>query len=317
VNLGINWTYNRVWSWQYPWFQSAPQRYGEKFLGAYYDDEPAGIQLDYNWFNFFLNYSSIFQGNPHASLLHQIFADLEYKMENISRPEPENYDTESAWFQMILESNQGHKSLHEAGITTFTSDYLLYWFDYIGGFDVMLAHFGWNNTYGQEIALVRGAAKMQNKQWGTIITWKYTDPPYLDTGEEIYKQLYAAYYAGAEYAVIFNYPQIGNNQYGTLSESHFEALQKLWREIHQNPRKTRETQAEAVLILPKNYGWGMRSPEDCIWGFWSADDKSPQIWENSRKLLTQYGTRLDIVYDDPAYPVTNKYPIIYYWNQTI
>jgi hypothetical protein len=285
VNLGVNWSQTRVWTWQFPWFESAEQRYGSKFLGAYYDDEPAGIQLDYNWFNFFLNYSSFFEGKPHASLLHQIFADLEKEMENATRPEPKNYDTEAAWFQMILENNQGHNSLREAGIKTFTSDYLLYWFDYLGGFDVMLAQFGWNNSYTQEIALVRGAARMQNKQWGTIITWKYDKPPHLDGGEEIYNQMYAAYHAGAKYAVIFNYPQIEGNPYGTLTDEHFEALEKLWNEIQQNPRKTSETQAEAVLVLPKNYGWGMRNPEDWIWGFWGPDEKSPQIWDNSRKLL--------------------------------
>jgi hypothetical protein len=317
VNLGVNWTYNRVWTWQYPWFQNAPQRYGDKFLGAYYDDEPAGIQLDYNWFNFFLNYSNHFQGRPQESLLHQIFADLEAEMENTSRPEPENYDTEAAWFQMILESNQGHNSLHKAGIQTFTSDYLLHWFDYLGGFDTILAQFGWNNTITQEIALVRGAANMQNKTWGTIITWKYDNPPYLASGEEIYTQLYTAYHAGATYAVIFNYPQIEGNQYGILTDKHFEALQKLWREIQRNPRKTSETQAEAAFVLPKNYGWGMRSQEDTIWGFWGPDEKSPQIWENSRKLLTQYGTNIDIIYDDSEYPAAGKYMQIYYWNQTI
>lgn len=316
VNLGVNWSYNRVWTWQFPWFQTAPQRYGDKFIGAYYDDEPAGIQLDYNWFNFFLNYSTHFQGNPHASLLHQIFADLEHKMENTTRPQPTDYDTEAAWFQMILESNQGHNSLREAGITTFTSDYLLYWFDYLGGYDVMLAHFGWNQSYIQDIALVRGATRMQNKSWGTIITWKYDEEPYLDSGEEIYNQMHTAYRAGAEYAVIFNYPQIEGNPYGTLTEEHFEALEKLWSEVEQNPRKTCETQAEAVFVLPKNYGWGMRHPEDWIWGFWGPDEKSQQIWENSRKLLSQYGTSLDIVYDDPAFPVTDKYQQIYYWNQT-
>ncbi len=316
VNLGVNWTYNRVWTWQYPWFQNAPQRYGDKFLGAYYDDEPAGIQLDYNWFNFFLNYSSHFQGKPQASLLHQIFADLEKEMENLDRPEPKDYDTEAAWFQMIQENNQGRNSLKEAGITTFTSDYLLYWFDYLGGFDTILAQFGWNNTITQEIALVRGAANMQNKTWGTIITWKYTDPPYLANGEEIYTQLHTAYHAGAQYAVIFNYPQIPGNPYGTLTEAHFEALQKLWRETQQNPRKTSETKAETALVLPENYGWGMRNSEDTIWGFWGPDEKSPQIWENTQKLLTQYGTNLDIIYEDPAYPPANKYPKIYYWNQT-
>jgi hypothetical protein len=61
----------------------------------------------------------------------------------------------------------------------------------------------------------------------------------------------------------------------------------------------------------------MRHPDDRIWGFWGPDEKSPQIWELSRKLLEQYGFNLDIIYEDPAFPVTGKYPQIYYWNQTI
>jgi hypothetical protein len=317
VNLGVNQTYDRDWTWQFPWLESAKQRYGNQFLGTYYDDEPAGVQLDYSWFNFFLNYSSYFEGRSHVSPLHQIFADLEDEMANVTRPEPKNYDTEAEWFQMILETNQGHKSLIKAGIKTFTSDYLLYWFDYLGGYDVMLAQFGWNNSYTQEIALVRGAARMQNKSWGAIITWKYWEPPYLDSGEEIYNQMHAAYEAGAEYAVIFSHPQIGNSPYGSLTDEHFEALEKLWVEVAQNPRETSESQAEAVFVLPKNYGWGMRRPEDCIWGFWGPDEKSPQIWENSRKLLSQYGIRLDIVYDDSAFPVAGKYPLVYYWNETL
>jgi len=74
--------------------------------------------------------------------------------------------------------------------------------------------------------------------------------------------------------------------------------------------------AEAALVLPKNYGWGMRTKEDKIWAFWEPDNKSQQIWTISRHLLTQYCLSLDIVYDDPAFPVTGKYPQIYYWNQT-
>jgi hypothetical protein len=318
VNLGVNWTYSRVWTWQFPWFESAKQRYGDRFLGAYYDDEPAGMQLDYNWFNFFLNYSSYFEGRPHVSPLHQIFADLEDKMANVTRPETKDYDTEAEWFQMLFENNEGLNALKDAGIKTFTSDYVLYWFDYLGGYDVMLAQFGWNNSYIQDIALVRGAARMQNKSWGAIITWKYEEPPYLDdNGEEIYNQMHTAYEAGAEYIIIFNYPQIEGNPYGILTDKHFEALEKLWNEATQNPRKISESQAEVALVLPRNYGWGMRHPEDWIWGFWGPDEKSPQIWEISRKLLSQYGISLDIVYDDPTFSVTGKYPLIYYWNQTI
>ena len=317
VNLGVNWTYTRMWTWQFPWFESAKQRYGDRFLGAYYDDEPAGIQLEFNWFNFFMNYSSYFEGRPHDSSLHQIFADLEDKMANVTRPEPKDYNTEAEWFRMLFENNEGINSLKDAGIRTFTSDYVLYWFDYLGGYDVMLAQFGWNSSYVQDIALARGAARMQNKSWGAIITWKYDEAPYLDSGEEIYNQMHTAYEAGAEYIIIFTYPQIGDSPYGTLTDEHFEALEKLWNEVAQNPRKASENQAEAVLVLPENYGWGMRHPDDRIWGFWGPDEKSPQIWEISRKLLSQYGTDLDVIYEDPAFPVTGKYPLIYYWNQTI
>ena len=75
--------------------------------------------------------------------------------------------------------------------------------------------------------------------------------------------------------------------------------------------------AEAALVLPRNYGWGMRHPEDKIWGWWGPDEKSPQIWAISRQLLAQYGTSLDIVYDDPAFPAEGIYKTVYYWNQTI
>ena len=75
--------------------------------------------------------------------------------------------------------------------------------------------------------------------------------------------------------------------------------------------------AEAVLVLPKNYGWGMRNPNDKIWGFWGSDEKSPQIWDMSRKLLAQYGYSLDIIYDDPAFPIEANYTRVYYWNQTL
>jgi hypothetical protein len=317
VNLGVNQTHDRVWTWQFPWLELAEQRYGKKFLGLYYDDEPAGIQLDYDWFSFFLNYSQYFEGRHNVRLLHQIFADLEEKTANGNRSEPKDYVAEAAWFQTVLESHGSFSFLKNSGIRTFTSDYLLYWFDYLGGYDVMLAQFGWNNSYIQDTALVRGAARMQNKSWGAIITWKYTESPYLDTGEEIYTQMHTAYLAGAEYAIIFTHPQIGDRPYGALTDEHFEALEKLWHEISQNPRKTSESQAEVALVLPRNYGWGMRNPEDKIWGFWGPDERSPQIWEISRRLLSQYGTGLDIIYDDPAFPVTGKYPIIYYWNQTV
>jgi hypothetical protein len=182
----------------------------------------------------------------------------------------------------------------------------------------MLAQFGWNHTTTQDIALVRGAARLQNKTWGAIITWKYTEAPYLDSGAAIYNQTLMAYEAGAKYVVLFNYPKIEGNPYGILTDEHFEALERFWNDVMAQPNQnTRDfSQAEAALVLPKNYGWGMRNPNDGIWGFWGPDERSPQIWEISRKLLAQYGLSLDIVYDDPAFPAAGKYSQLYYWNQT-
>jgi hypothetical protein len=198
-----------------------------------------------------------------------------------------------------------------------TSDYALYWFDYKAGYDVVLAQLGWNNTLAQDIALVRGAARLQNKPWGTIITWKYNHPPYLDSGEAIYDQMRTAYECGAKYVVVFNYAEDMTGPYGTLQDEHFDALEQFWNYVMQSSAVEQVSiEAEAVLVLPENYGWGMRDPEDKIWGLWGPDEKSQRIWELSQSLLDQYGLGLDIVYDDPEFPVEGKYDQIFYWNQT-
>ena len=202
-------------------------------------------------------------------------------------------------------------------ITHFTSDYALYWYDYQSNYDVVLAQFGWNQTLTQDIGLVRGAANLQNKSWGAIITWKYTQAPYLDSGDAIYSQMRTAYEAGAKYLVIFNYAENMTGPYGTLQQEHFDALNRFWNEVVQNPSiKQGGVIPEAVLVLPHDYGWGMRNPQDTIWGLWNTDTSSQQIWTQLQSKLTEYGSKLDIVYDDPAYPIAEKYSQIYYWNHT-
>jgi len=201
----------------------------------------------------------------------------------------------------------------------FSSDYVLYWFDYLMGYDVMFAQIGWNHTLNQDIALIRGAATLQNKDWGTIITWRYNDPPYLDSAENVYDQMVTSYKAAAEYIVLFNYPTYPEtNQFGVMTDEHFEALENFWNNVVTNSEVVHASEkAEAVLVLPQNYGWGMRTCDDKIWAFWEPDEKSEQIWTNLSILLEQYGTNLDIIYDDPNYPPENIYTQIYYWNQTI
>jgi hypothetical protein len=67
-----------------------------------------------------------------------------------------------------------------------------------------------------------------------------------------------------------------------------------------------------VLVLPQNYGWGMRAKDDNIWGIWSADETSVEIWSQIESKIDQYGVKLDIVFKDSNYPVTGKYDHIYY-----
>ncbi len=202
--------------------------------------------------------------------------------------------------------------------TILTSDYVLYWFDYGGGYDTVLAQLGWNHTTTQDIALVRGAARMQNRSWGTIITWKYDKSPYLANGQEIYDQMKVSYEAGAKYVVIFNYAEDMEGYYGTLKEEHFDALERFWNNVVQNPLVVNgEIEAEAVLVLPKNYGWGMRNPEDTVWGLWQPSPEYQQIWQLLQETLFKHGTKLDIIYDDPEFPAQGKYSTIYYWNREV
>ena len=199
----------------------------------------------------------------------------------------------------------------------FTSDYNLYWWDYLSGYDVILAQLGWNITVNQQIALVRGAANLQNRDWGVVVTWKYNQPPYLDTGEEILNQLSTAYESGAKYYVLFNYYEDNsNNPYGTLQNEHFQALEDFWNDVVKNPKIIwGSTKANSVLVLPKNYGWGMRWQEDKIWGIFNPDDQTKQIWTIVQNTLANHQTKTDIVYNDTNFPVEGQYQNIYTWNQ--
>jgi len=207
------------------------------------------------------------------------------------------------------------KQLERQAISVFTSDYGLYWWDYKGGYDCVFAELGWNNSITQEIGLVRGAANLQNKQWGTILTWKYTQAPYLTDGIEMFEQMKTSYETGANYVVIFNYSE-NPADHNTLQTEHFQALERFWTEVVQNPKIAHgNIKAEAALVLPQNYGWGMRTPTDHIWGIWPADDKTQTIWNKLQTRIEQHGLKLDIVFEDPDHPAEGNYAYIYYWNQ--
>ncbi|MEM0057921.1 MAG: hypothetical protein QXG58_03600 [Candidatus Bathyarchaeia archaeon] len=274
-----------AYPWHRPWLENASERFGKYFLGVYFYDEPGGKQVDTGTWRGF-------------------------------RPELFNYSEAANWYVSSIGSSESLRILKGLGIRVFTADYALYWFDYLAGYDCVFVEFGWNHSRIQHIALGRGAANVQGKDWGVIITWTYNHPPYLENGTRLYEDLVTAYKAGAKYIVIFNYPRIEGNPYGILTEEHFKAMEDFWHLIT-SPKPFEKVRGQVAYVLPKDYGWGMRSPDDKIWGIWPPDDKSLTIWENMGKLLEKYGLKLDIIYDDPKFNFKRKYAILYYWNSTI
>ncbi len=325
VNLGIKNAHEddvTTWFWNQPMSDiktNWAQRWGDKFLGVYYSDEPGGIQLDGSWGAWYEWFRGHLSGIDHsaAEALYDIYLKMVNRVDNGTLPQ--DYDIEADFFvNEVIAKDYGMQNLTAAQIPTFTSDYGLYWWDYLGGYDVMLAELGWNASVAQQIAQVKGAARLQDKQWGAMITWKYYDVPFLDTGDKIYSQMLTAYKAGAKYIMIFNYAKDNNgNTAAAMIDEHYLALERFWKDIHTREYADLST-PEVALVLPHNYGWGMRDHYDTIWGFWPADEKTQQIAITMGLLLARYGAALDIVFEDPAYPVSHVgYQHVYYWNQTI
>ncbi|MCW4000883.1 MAG: hypothetical protein NWE93_11650 [Candidatus Bathyarchaeota archaeon] len=242
--------------------------------------------------------------------------NVPYTYEQLWSARPLQSSDEAAQ-KIVSSTNHILNSYPKANYTYLTSDYALHWFDYLGGYDAVLAQLGWNQTVEKDIGLVRGAANMQNRSWGTIITWKYTQAPYLAGGQEVYDQMRTSYECGAKYVVVFNYAENMTGPYGTLQEEHFGALERFWRDVVQNPLVGYgSVKAEAAFVLPKNCGWGLRNIDDTVWGLWTPSEEYRQFWPRLQDALAKHGGRLDIIYDDPAYPFTDKYSQVYFWNQT-
>ena len=286
------------WAWLQNWFETAQAKWGANFLGVYLYDEPGGNQID----------SNQWRSGPSAKRA----------MENAS-----DYSDAAARFVKDIPSTISWQNVEKVGLRTFTSDYALYWWDYLAGYDTVFVELGWNNSRTQQIALCRGAANVQGKDWGAIITWTYYDPPYIASGPEIYQDMLTAYGAGAKYVVVFDYPTYPeNNPYGILTEEHFTAMKQFWNYVQSYPRSTYgEANGQVALVLPKDYGWGTRRTqqriEDRIWGFWPEDNKTQVIGQDMHVLLRRYGLKLDIIFDDPQFNYQERYAQIYLWNSTI
>jgi len=304
--------------WQIPWLDFAKNRWGNRFLGVYFFDEPGGIQLDHDWE---FNFHHIKEVDP------EVYQTIkEYIEEDENETVTRDYELAKNRYIEYLENHLQLNVLNNRSITAFTADYALYWFDYLAGYDTIFVELGWNHSTPKHIGLCRGAATVQQKNWGSIIVWndidrendQKNDPKGVyKTGPEMLEDMRISYEAGADYIIIFNYPtNPPGNPYGILTDEHFAAIQQFWNHMQQNPEDYGKTEAQAALVLPQNYAWGMRSLDDRIWGYWGPDDDSEQIWDLSQDLLDQYGLALDIVYDDPNFPIADIYYPIYYYNYT-
>jgi hypothetical protein len=199
---------------------------------------------------------------------------------------------------------------------TFTADYGLYWWDYKTNYTAVFAEFVGNQSRQRHIALCRGAAQAHDKDWGAIVTWKYDDPPYIESGQELYEDLTLAYSSGAKYMIVFDYPKIG--AYGLLNEDHFDALQRFWNYAHDNPQAFGSTEARTAYVLPRDYGFGLRKPDDNIWGIFPPDDLSSKAWDDVSLLVNRYGAGFDILFDDEDFAsVRTRYDKVIFWNETL
>ena len=252
------------------WLNYTKANWSNHLVGFLYpwEDEPGGHQLDKGGRYY-----------PVVDMNATDYADAEAQFLN------------ATWFRDLYRA----KSI--LNYPLFTSDYALYWFDYKAGYDGLFAEFGWNYSTQINVALCRGAATIQNKQWGVVVTFKYTQPPYMEPAEDLYKDLVYAYDNGAKYIVVLDTNEDWSA--GCLTEEHFQAMRDFWEYIKNNPRKLHQVNERVAYQLPESYAYGFRGPLDKIWGVWEADMTSFMISTSVGIMLERYGSKLDIIYDEP------------------
>jgi hypothetical protein len=268
------------------WIESAKTRWSDRFMGLYVYDEVGGKHLDKYYLRLFE------KADNYTDARYQFVSHLQNLIQ-------------------IATSN----STDIEGVLTFSSDYALYWFDYKAGYNVLFAEFGLNYSRLLNVALCRGAAITQNKDWGVMITHTYTESPYLESGEALYDDMVFAYENGAKYIMIFDANK--NYTHSTITVEHLQALKQFTTYAHKNPRNSATISERTAFVLPKDFAYGFRGPADKIWGLWEADAFSYDISIQLGGLLQQYGNNLDIIYDDEVDYSSLSYSKFIFWNGTM
>ena len=274
-------------------FANALERYGDKFLGVYLFDEVGGKRID----------------NDHS--IDVTLADTYSEAAII-------YTHHLNWYLGNIS-----EFYSPAQFPLYTSDYALYWYNYIAGYDVIFTEYVGNQSRQIATGLCRGAAKALNKEWGAILTWTCGQDgldSFVENPEQLYNDMVLAYQNGAKYILVFNSPDQFDppTEYGTLTPEHFERMKQFWKYVHRE-HSVEPYPANTAFVLPKDYGFGFRNPDDKIWGKWEADSIAPQIWEDVHTLLETHVLSLDIVYETRIAdtPINLPYDNLIFWNGTI
>ncbi len=272
------------------WLEDAKNNWGNSFLGIYYYDEEGGKQLDQSNYPF-------------------VTAAVNYSDAAESYVNTMNWRLRSGPY--AITKNFAYPTEYQL----FTSDYALYWYDYEAGYDTVFAEFGMNYSRQLNVALCRGAATVQNKDWGVMIDWTYTQPPYIESGPELYNDMVLAYENGAKYIIVFDSNK--NWTQNILQQGHLDAMKQFWQYAQANPRTISPVSDRTAYVLPEDYAYGFRGPKDKIWGLWTNDSLTLDISMSVATLFQMSGNNLDIVYPDGPQTIESVgYRSIIYWNDT-
>ena len=273
-------------------FSMASAQWGDKFLGAYFFDEPGGNQLDTSDKVVSSVQTSQFETRDYSyaseAYVAGLTGDLAISVD---------------WFTPSPVQSQ-----------LFTSDYALYWYDYLSGYGTVFTEFVGNQSRQIAVALDRGAAHVLGKDWGVIITYQGNGP---ENATQLYSDMTFAWQSDAKYIVVFDGNSTDASTSGVLTQAHLDAVKQFWNYTKTNTRSG-EYPADTAYVLPADYGFGFRSSSDTIWGLWNADALSAKVWNDANSLLATYGNNLDIVYETriDSQPIALPYKTLIFWNGT-
>jgi len=284
------------------WLENATKNFGSRFMGIYYLDEEGGKQLDQ------AKYPAVTSAGNFSDAANQYVTAI------------------NGWLRngpFAITNNFAYPMQYQL----FTSDYGLYWYDYQAGYNTVFAEFGLNTgfeNYSRQlsVALCRGAATAFNENWGVMITDAYRNPPYMESGPELYQDMMLAYENGAKYIVVFD--SNANYTQNVLQPGQLDAIKQFWQYTQDNPRTTSQISVRSAYVLPQDFGYGFRDPNDTIFGLWNAD------WDGTASLnfvadismciitfLQMFGSKLDILYANENQTLKSLgYKTLIYWNDT-